>query len=124
MTNDEQLMDLELKISRFLRRGVFSSAVLITFGWLILIIKNDTNFLHLKTYQQISFLDSIKLSLATGAYENIVIYTGLIILISLPIIRVLLTAILFWKQNDKLLSYIAIFVLFILMLSFSLGFEL
>lgn len=124
MSDNKQLVDLELKISHFLRKGVFSAAVLMGIGWLINAINNTGGFEHLKTYQKISFLSSLNQALATNAYGSILIYAGLIILISLPIIRVLLTAILFFKQDDKILSYIAFFVLLILMLSFVLGFEL
>jgi uncharacterized membrane protein len=46
------------------------------------------------------------------------------VLISLPVLRVLLTSILFLKMGDKILAAIAASVLLVLVLSFALGFEL
>jgi uncharacterized membrane protein len=50
-------------------------------------------------------------------------YAGLIALISLPVLRVLLTMILFLKQKEYILAVVAALVLIGLFVSFTFGME-
>ncbi len=121
MTN--KLNELELKISHFLRKGVFVSAILMGIGWISYTMTHSIDFTHLGVYQPENLLVTLGKAFNTHNWGLLISYLGLFILITLPIIRVLLTGILFLKEKDYILGSIAFFVLFTLILSFILGFE-
>lgn len=120
----DQLESLELKISKFLRIGVFVAGFLMLIGWLAQLFYNGQSFDRFKIYQAASLDKTLKMAVANNSFFELIAYLGLIILISLPITRVLLTALLFLKQKEYLLAGIASFVLIALIISFSLGIEL
>lgn len=120
----DELESLELKISNFLRIGVLVAGLLMLIGWLTQLIFNGTSFELLKTYNAISFNETFKNAIHNNLWSELIAYLGLIILMTLPIIRVFLTAILFVKQKEYILAGIASFVLIALLISFSLGIEL
>lgn len=120
----DELESLELKISKFLRIGVLAAGFLMLIGWLTQVIFNGTSFELLKTYHEISFNETLKIAINNNSWTELIAYLGLITLISLPIIRVFLTAILFVKQKEYILAGVASFVLIALLISFSLGIEL
>jgi uncharacterized membrane protein len=120
----DKIADLELKISKFLRGGIFVAGFFIFLGWIARFQWSENPFVRFQKYQRTSFFDMAEVHFMSEDWAFFVSYAGLFILISLPIIRVTLTGILFFKQKEKILGIVAFIVLFFLLLSFGLGFEI
>lgn len=116
-----ELERMELKISKFLRIGVIISGAIITLGWAMSFQADYDPFENLKTYHQISLIDSFQIQFMLENWGRLIVYFGLMILISLPVLRVLLSVVLFVKQKEKKMAFIGAIVLLGLILSFSLG---
>ena len=117
-------LDLELRIAKLLRYGVLVSGAFMLAGWLSQIRGGGNPFLEFHDYHAMRFWDVIQSLWRDANYGLLISYFGLLVLISLPVLRVFFTAVLFFRQNDKLLGSIASVVLLILIASFLLGFEL
>jgi uncharacterized membrane protein len=115
---------LELKIAKFLRVGVIVSGLIMFAGWLTQVKWSGDPFFNFKTYDQIPLKDLILLHVRNKDWGVLLTYSGLFSLISLPLIRVLLTAVLFLRQKEFILALIAFIVLIGLLASMSLGIEL
>lgn len=122
--NDNKIEDLELKISKFLRLGIIVAGVLILGGWLVQLKFVANPFYNFEYYDQIPLQNLVMFHIRTKQWGYLVSYLGLFCLISLPIIRVFLTAILFVKQKEYVLANLAFFVLVGLLGSLFLGIEL
>ncbi len=120
----DKVEDLELKISKFLRAGILVAGFFILAGWLVRFKWSENPFLRFQHYERTSFFDMAEIHFMSEDWAFFLSYSGLFILISLPIIRVMLTGILFFKQKEKILGSVAFAVLFFLLLSFGLGFEI
>jgi uncharacterized membrane protein len=118
---NENLERMELKIAKFLRVGVVVSGITMLIGWAWSFKVNVDPFASLQTYSSLTFVQSIKVCLLLRYWGRLLIYLGLIILISLPIIRVILSTYLFIKQKEKTMALIGAIVMLGLILSFSLG---
>ena len=117
-------LNLELRISKLLRYGVVVAGAFMLIGWMTILDFYHNPLLTFQIYQHQPFVQSIANAWQKRVWGLLLAYTGLIVLISLPVLRVLLTAILFWRQKEKFLSGIAFFVFAALVVSFSLGIEL
>lgn len=124
MEQMDQLESLELRISKFLRLGVLVAGFFMLIGWISQSINQPDSLLALKTYHSSTLSETLSNAWTTSSWGVLISYLGLAILISLPITRVFLTAVLFLKQKEYLLAGIAAFVLVALIVSFSLGIEL
>ncbi len=120
----DQLENLELKISKFLRLGVLCSGLFLLIGWIANFKLGSINTEAFKTYSAVDLMTSLELAIMEGNWAILISYLGLIILISLPMIRVFLTAIIFLKQRENILAALAGLVLLGLVISFSFGIEL
>ena len=120
----EDIETLELKISKFLRLGVLCAAIFMLIGWILQFHWYGNPFFHFEIYDQVSFSHQLIFHYQRGHWGHLLSFFGLIILISLPLIRVLLTAILFLRQKERALAFIAFLVLMGLMVSFTFGIEL
>lgn len=119
------LNKLEYKIAKFLRVGVLISGLLILTGWLISVKFSSVDpFFSFRVYDTFPLMNILKLYYRNQNWGILISYLGLACLISLPLIRVLLTGWLFFRQKDYLLSFIALLVLVALIISFGLGLEL
>lgn len=123
MKND-QLLSLELRISLLLRWGVLLAGAFLLVGWVTLLDFSQNPLAAFHEYKGESLKQSLQTAVDNGQWGLLVAYLGLVLLISLPLLRVLMTAILFVKQKEKVLAVIAFFVFAALILSFSLGIEL
>jgi uncharacterized membrane protein len=121
---DQESLRLERHIATFLRVGVIAAGVLLLIGWLLDIQFDKNPFLRFNLYAPLPFVEGFKLALQSRAWGLVFSYVGLVALISLPVIRVLMTALVFFKQRDYILSGIAVFVLIALIGSMLLGIEL
>lgn len=119
-----EIESLELKISKFLRGGVFLAGAVMFVGWIWKLKWKGNPFFNFEVYDRIPFTDLIKQHIYLKDWGLLVSYAGLLILISLPLIRVLLTAILFIRQKEYMLAGIALIVLTGLSASLFLGIEL
>jgi uncharacterized membrane protein len=114
------LEDLELRISKVLRWGVILSGIIMLVGWIPLLGNHDP-FAAFKSYQEAPLLPVISGYFEQHDWAMLTCYLGLAVLICLPALRVILTAILFMKQGEKTLATIASFVMIALIISFCLG---
>lgn len=124
MSNDQELHRLELAISNFLRYGVLVSAILLGLGWILQIIQSGDVLANFQSYHPESLRIIIDKAITTKAYGILLSVAGLGVLVSLPILRVMLTAYLFIKQRDHYLAAMAVFVFAVLLGSFFLGVEI
>lgn len=114
----------ELMISKFLRGGVSVSGGCLLLGMIGEVWIHGTSLEGFKQYSRIPLIESINWAVFLGNRYAVITYLGLIILVSLPVIRVFLTAILFFKQKEKILASVAMVVFIALIGSFFLGIEL
>ena len=121
---DQSLHDLELTISKLLRLGVMAAGVLLAIGWVWLLFNNGDILASFSTYEPHSFFETIQWSLINRDKAMLVSMAGLALLVSLPIIRVFMTGVLFIKQKDFVLAIMAFAVFFCLLASFMLGIDL
>lgn len=119
-----EIETLELKIAKFLRAGVIVAGIIMFAGWLTQFKLTGNPFFNFESYDRIPFIDLIKYHIYRKDWGILLSYSGLVALISLPIIRVFLTAFLFIKQKEHTLAVIAFVVLLGLIASMTLGFEL
>lgn len=120
----DELLNLELRISLLLRWGVLAAGALMLIGWVTLLDFSQNPLAAFHEYKGEGLKESLQQALDNGAWGLLVAYLGLALLISLPLLRVLMTAVLFVKQKERVLAAIAFFVFITLILSFSLGIEL
>lgn len=120
----DPLNTLELKISKFLRYGVLTSGFFLLVGFISTFQWSGNPFVRFAVYTPVDLPTALEVAFMGDEWGMIISYIGLIVLISLPMIRVFLTAFLFIKQKEFLLAGIAGFVLIALIFSFSLGIEL
>ncbi|HXH76799.1 MAG TPA: DUF1634 domain-containing protein [Bacteriovoracaceae bacterium] len=119
----EDMEHIELRISRFLRLGVMIAGLLIAIGWVFNLKLSGDLFSQFKTYDPIPLQNFWLYHYNQGNWSRLLCYVGLFSLISLPVIRVILTGILFFKQKDFLLAFFAGLVFLGLIISFSFGFQ-
>lgn len=119
-----EIESLERSIAKFLRYGVIVSGLIMLIGWIMQFELKGNPFYSYDVYDQISFLRLFEIHLRNEHWGILISYAGLLILISLPVIRVLLTAILFIKQREFILALIAFTVLAGLSFSMLLGIDL
>ena len=112
---------MELKISKFLRYGVITSGIIMATGWIFFFKSDSDPFKPLQTYSSLNLIDSLQMNFILQDWGKIISYLGLTVLILLPVIRVLLSTILFIKQKEKAMALIGAIVLIGLIISFSLG---
>ena len=122
--NAQKLEALELKIAKLLRLGVIIAGFLMLIGWLMQVQFDSNPFLAFRQYVNIPLFVGVANDWQTSNWAALISYAGLLVLISLPILRVLMTAILFTKQGEKVLASVAFFVFTAIIVSCCLGFEL
>lgn len=124
MDKNDEILTLELKIAKFLRKGILVAGVFIFAGWIAKLSLIENPFIKFQTYQRTRFIDMAEVHFMIDDWAFFISYSGLFVLISLPVIRVFLTGVLFMRQKEKAMGTMAFVVLFFLLLSFVLGFEL
>lgn len=119
----KDLETMEFKIAKFLRGGVIFSGIIIAIGWGMSFKADSDPFANLQTYSSLNLVDSLQMNAILQNWGKLIAYLGLTILISLPVLRVFLSVLLFIKQKEKTMALIGAIVLIGLILSFSLGVE-
>lgn len=115
---------MEIRISKFLRGGVLFSGVLIAIGWAMSFKSSSAHFNQFKEYDQVALQNFLLYHYNQGNWGQLISYSGLTLLILLPLIRVFLTGLIFVRQKEHVLALVAGFVLLFLIISFSLGINL
>ena len=124
LQKDAELEALELKIAKLLRYGVIFAGALILIGWMLQIQFTSNPFLGFSSYHGLSMMANLQAAWENSNWAQLISYAGLFVLISLPILRVLMTAILFVRQNDTIMAGLAFFVFVAIIVSCALGLEL
>ena len=121
---DERLFSLELRISKFLRYGVILAGLLMFTGWMTQIRFVGNPFLKFHDYQKDPFSHAVSTMYAHGQWGLLFSSLGLVVLLCLPTMRVVMTAVLFLRQRQFTLAAVATFVFLALLTSLYLGFSL
>ncbi len=121
---NERLFSLELFIAKFLRYGVLLAGLLLFVGWMMQIDFQHNTFAAFSQYRPNPLSNALHVAFAEGRWGLLIAYAGLGVLISLPIIRVALTALVFLSEKDYALAACAGLVLIGLATSFALGFTI
>jgi uncharacterized membrane protein len=114
---------MELLISKFLRLGVIISGLTILSGWLMSFEADKNPFSSLQSYQHFSLINSLEMNFILNNWGKVISYLGLMMLISLPVLRVFLSTILFIRQKEKMMALLGMVVFIGLILSFLMGIE-
>lgn len=121
---EARLEALEVFIAKFLRYGVLLAGLVIFIGWMSQINFQRNIFDEFHVYQNMPLTETLSFLWLQHSYGLLIAYTGLMLLISLPLLRVILTAGLFIVEKDYLMAACALLVLAGLAFSFALGFEI
>lgn len=117
----EKFQDMEIRISTLLRFGVIFSGTLIFVGWMMSIKWTGNPFFTFTSYDEIPLRDLVRFYILRENWGPLMVLAGLASLISLPLIRVFLTMILFMIQKEWILTGVSALVLTGLIVSFFLG---
>ncbi|HEY8270641.1 MAG TPA: DUF1634 domain-containing protein [Pseudobdellovibrionaceae bacterium] len=117
----DPLLNLELRISKLLHWGVSCAEALMLLGWITFFDFSENPLLKFQDYKEESLQKSLQSALQDHHWGLLLAYAGLVLLISLPILRVLMTGIFFAKQRNQILALASFFVFVILLFSFTLG---
>lgn len=117
----DSIETLELRIAKLLRVGVIIAGLLLLAGWLMQVKFSANPFFNFQTYDEISLIELFNFHLKNRQWGALVSYAGLMVLISLPLLRVILTTYLFLRQKEYHLAIIAFIVMIGLVVSMSLG---
>ena len=110
-------IDMEIIISRFLRIGMIVSAVIISIGMGMFLVTGKSGYAG--NFYPTAFNEIFQGIISLKSYA--VIMAGLLCLILLPVGRVVLSLILFYKERDFLYVKITLVVLIVLMFGFIAG---
>lgn len=118
------IYSLELFISKFLRYGVLLAGLLMLVGWMSHLSFTADTFAQFHEYQEQRLLATLSALYKAGEWGMLTSYFGMFVLILLPVLRVFMTLAVFVKQRDFILAGVSALVLFGLLLSVTLGFEI
>ena len=121
---EKDVYALELFIARFLRYGVLVAGVLMLAGWLTQLSFSQDTFAHFQVYHDVRIYEALQEAWAGERWGLLTSYLGMFVLISLPLLRVLMTFAVFVKKRDYALAAVSGLVIFGLALSIALGFEI
>lgn len=122
--SNEAVPSLEWAVARMLRVGVIISGVLMLGGWMTFMDFHENPLVRFHEYHNQRLPVSLSLAWHSGNWGLLLSYAGLALLVSLPVIRVFMAAVIFTKQRQATLAGLAYFVFFILIVSLSLGLDL
>lgn len=117
MTEKEKLLEIELRIGKILRAGVFMSSSVIIIGLLMFVFTGHSGYPGTTYPRGLS-------EIAAGLFEFKAfawLMTGLFLLILTPVLRVLASIFAFAKEGDKMYVTITLVVLAVLVLAIFLG---
>lgn len=119
---DERTGALELGVAKFLRAGVILSGALLAMGW-ALSLRAGNPLAAFKEYAPVPFGTAVREAWRQRDTALLLSFAGLSVLVSLPPLRVIFTAVLLARAREHVLALIAVFVLLVLAGSFLLGWD-
>ena len=120
----DSVHELELIISQILRGGVLFSGVFLLAGWLWMWYRDGDKLQNFTSYEPRPLIENVQWALVMNDRALLISLFGLVTLVCLPLVRVLMTGVLFIKQKDKGLAAMAFAVFFVLVGSFLLGIDI
>lgn len=114
--------EIELMIAKLLRIGVLFAGALMALGWLSQISFSNNVFEQFASYESRPLAETLRSLVNTGDWTKLISYLGLALLVSLPILRVLFTFVMFVRRRERTLAAAALLVLMGLALGILLGF--
>jgi uncharacterized membrane protein len=124
MSQENALQRLELRIAYLLRYGVILAGAFMVVGWALSLLTHGDRLGSFRAYAPVSLPVTWSQAWMDGDWGTVTALAGLGILVLLPVVRVLLTGVLFLKQGDRVLALLAFLVFGVLVASFSLGIDL
>jgi uncharacterized membrane protein len=121
---EDDVYSLELFIAKFLRYGVMFAGTLMLIGWMSEISFTKDTFAQFATYHDERLWVTLQSLVQSGRWGLLTAYAGMFSLIALPLLRVLMTLLVFIKKKDYALAVVSTLVLAGLFLSLLLGFEI
>lgn len=118
----EESYEIELLIAKFLRVGVLIAGGLMAIGWLAQISFTQNVFEQFASYEVRPLRETLVFLWRTNDWAKLTAYLGLAALVSLPILRVLFTFMMFVRARERVLAAAALLVLLGLAVSISIGF--
>lgn len=115
--------NIEDSIAKLLRIGVILAGLLIAIGWFFQLSFRADVFAEFATYQPQTMRSRIDDLFTASDWPKLIGYFGLGLLVSLPVIRVLMTLVLFVKSREHLMVIAASIVLLSLAGGILLGFS-
>ncbi len=115
--SDNDVFDMEIVISKCLRFGVFTSAFLISAGFIMFLITGNSGYEN--NIYPTGFLAILQGALVFKSYA--IILLGLFMLVLTPVFRVAVSILMFAREKDYLYVKITSFVLVVIIVSFILG---
>ncbi len=116
--------DLELKIAKILRIGILISGIVMLVGWILNAASGGSSLSTFKDYDHLELSAQLLIAYKNHQWGILISFFGLTLLVLLPLLRVFLTAILFFVQKEIRMGFIATFVFLSLITSFFLGVKL
>lgn len=107
---------IEKSIGIVMRVGVSIAAIIMIFGFIVLLVTDRSNFEGMSVVSIASIYDGI---CQLDPYA--IMLLGIFVLILTPVLRVVSSIILFAKEKDKMYVVITSFVLIVLICSFCVG---
>lgn len=121
---ERDVYSLELFIAKFLRYGILVAGFLMSVGWLSRLSFAADTFAAFHEYHALRLTDALREIIDAKQWGLLISYAGMFVLICLPLVRVLMTFAVFVKKRDYILAAVSALVLFGLLLSVTLGFEI
>ncbi len=117
MEEKEKLLEIELRIGKILRAGVFISSAIIIIGLIMFVFTGHSGYPG-ATYPR----GVVEIAEGLVAFKSFAwLMTGLFLLILTPVLRVIASVFAFAKEGDKMYVIITLMVLAVLILAILLG---
>lgn len=116
--------EFEMLVAKFLRNGVAVAGALLFIGWISQLSFTVDTFAKFHEYHELRLVPALNGSMERNEWGLLISYFGLFVLISLPLLRVLMTLVVFLKNRDFILAAVSAVVLLGLIVSVTLGFEI
>jgi uncharacterized membrane protein len=111
---------MEMFIGYIMRTGLWISVIIVSIGGMLYLLQNGQHVVHYDTLQHdprvVTSMSGILREAFTFSAEGI-IWLGLLILVLTQVVRVALTAMLFFKDKDWIFTGISLIILVILIYS-------
>lgn len=113
----QEMNDMEIIIGKIMRIGVALAAIVMLIGYLLLIIKHSTGYAGNSFPTTLTAIVQGTIQLKPSA----IMMAGIFLLILTPALRVATSIYSFFKEKDRLYTFVTTIVFIILIISFIIG---